>query len=477
MSSTLEIRALSKRFGSLRALDAVSLSLRAGEVHCLLGENGAGKTTLCNLIFGVHQPDGGELLMNGGAFRPRSPAHALAHGVAMVHQHFSLVGNLTGLENLRLGRKLPKAQIAQRVAELGELYGFEVDLTRPTEELAVGERQRLEIVKCLLSEPRLLVLDEPTAVLPPAEVAGLLALCRRIVEGGCAILMVTHKLAEIAQIADRVSVMRRGQLVLTTRMDETDVDALVHAMIGRELSPLGIARTPRTHEGPAALELEALTLGDRLHVSLRVAPGEIVALAGVEGNGQRELGMILSGLWKPTSGVVRLPDGVGVVPEDRHAVGCHVRLSVGENLWLSQLAKFTRLGFLRRSALRAASLPLLRAFDVRGEVDDPMFALSGGNQQKVVLARELSVPGLRFLLAAQPTRGLDAGAVQSVYREIARVRDAGVGVLLISSELDELLAVADRVLVIYRGRIVGELPGGADQQQAVGRLMSGQEAA
>jgi ABC-type uncharacterized transport system ATPase subunit len=513
----LELCGVGKRFGTFVALEDVTLTVRAGEVHCLLGENGAGKSTLCNVVFGVHRPDTGSVRLRGASFEPKTPAHALAAGVAMVHQHFSLVGNMTGLENLLLLprkaagssrlrnlRDLQQSAAARdlraRVAALSAQFGLQASLDTPVEALAVGDRQRLEIVKCLLNDPVLLVLDEPTAVLPPAEVQSLLSICRNIAAHGCGVLLVTHKLAEIAAVADRTSVLRRGRLRETVDMGEADLDQLVQTMVGRELRPLA------THAAPApeaiaaerallapVLQVEELGWRDahgaeKLHVSFSVAPGEIVGIAGVEGNGQSELAALLSGMLEPVAGRVRLAGvdvtaksppaltrlGLGCVPEDRHAVGCHLELSVAENLFLGQLGRFSRCGLLRRRRLVEAALPLMAAFDVRGVATARLAALSGGNQQKAVLARELSLDPLRLLLAAQPTRGLDVGAVEAVYAAFRAASRRGIGVLLISSELDEVLAVADRVLVLYRGRIVGEVLPGPEQHRSVGRLMSGQ---
>ena len=495
----LSARGLGKRFGGLLALEDVSFELEEGQVHCLLGENGAGKSTLCNLLFGVHRADAGELTLLGERFEPRGPAHALEAGVAMVHQHFSLVGNMTVLENLQLsaaGRKFGKAALGARLREVSAQFGFELDLRRPVEALSVGERQRAELVKCLLGVPRLLVLDEPTAVLPPREVHGLLEICRSVAQSGCAVLLVTHKLAEIEAVADHVSVLRRGRLVDSAPFEPALVGRFVRSMVGREVSP--IARAPASGvrasvSAPPVLRCEGLTVEDEagmqmLDVSFEVRPGEIVGLAGVEGNGQSELCAALSGMLTPTAGRLVLAGrdvagaapraltklGLGCVSEDRHAVGCHLGLSVAENLFLSDLKRFSRLGLLDRARLERAATSQLEAFDVRGSAGSKMSELSGGNQQKVVLARELSLDPLVFLLAAQPTRGLDVGAVEAVYSAIRAVSERGVGVLLVSSELDELLAVAHRVLVIYRGKIIGEVPGGGEQQEAVGRLMSGQ---
>jgi ABC-type uncharacterized transport system ATPase subunit len=522
----LALAGIGKQFGGRPALEDVSLEVAAGEVHCLLGENGAGKSTLCNIVFGVHRADAGQLRLAGEPFLPRGPAHALSSGVAMVHQHFSLVGNMSAIENMLLGRargrSLARQAMARRVRALAEEYGLDVDLERAVEDLSVGERQRIEVLRCLLDRPRLLVLDEPTAVLPPREVGALLAICRRLAERGCGLMLVTHKLAEIAEIAHRTTVLRRGRVVETVAMAGAapDLGALVRAMVGRDVRPLGdvtraapaavvgepaaavaavadVVAAPLDVAAPPsadALRLEGLVVKDqagavRLDVSLHVQRGEIVGLAGVEGNGQSQLGEVLAGLLAPAAGRMRVAGtdvtgfspralsrlGVGIVPEDRHAVGCHLQLSVAENLLLGRLGDYTRFGLLRREPMARAARARMDAYDVRAAGPDaPMASLSGGNQQKVVLARELSLDPLLFLLAAQPTRGLDVGAVESVYAEIRGACARGAGVLLISSELDELLAVADRVLVIYRGRIVGELPGGPAHRDEIGALMSGQ---
>ncbi|HTV26139.1 MAG TPA: ATP-binding cassette domain-containing protein, partial [Polyangiaceae bacterium] len=465
---------------------------------------------LCNIVFGVQRPDAGTLALLGEPYAPARPADALQAGVAMVHQHFSLVGNLSALDNFRLGRpRRRREELSARAHALGDRFGFSLDARRPVEQLSVGERQRIEIVKCLLDEPALLVLDEPTAVLPPPQIAGLLALCRQVARSGCAVLLVTHKLAEIGAVADRTSVLRRGRVVETVDMREADLGALVRSMVGREVRSLAApepdmpasapaAAAPAAHVSPRAplLEVDALRCVDqqgveRLHASLSVRRGEIVGIAGVEGNGQSELAAVLSGMLAPASGHVRLAGhdvthcspreltrrGVGCVTEDRHATGCHLALSVAENLFLGSLGRFTRWGWLDRARMARAAEAVLHEHQVRGEAHAPMSSLSGGNQQKVVLARELGLPGLVFLLAAQPTRGLDVGAVEAVYAQIRRARERGAAVLLISSELEELLGVCDRVLVMYRGRVVGDVPGGLSQHERVGRLMSGQGAA
>lgn len=520
----LQLRGLTKRFGALVALDGVDLDIARGEVHCLLGENGAGKSTLCNLVFGVHRPDAGSMQFDQRPFAPSGPVDALRSGIAMVHQHFSLVSTMTVVENLMMGRStawLDPRKMMARLKALGDAYQIEIDPLRVVGDLSVGERQRVEIIKCLLDDPQLLVLDEPTAVLPPEEVDAFLALCRRIADSQRSVILVTHKLAEIAKVADRTTVLRHGKVVDSVAMRGVDMRRLVRSMVGHDIgsgdgvlaATLGLANEPApgaetVAEAPTAapvkpsgparrpvLELKQLSYRDdngvtRLdRITLSVATHEIVGLAGVEGNGQSELGAILAGLLSASEGQVLVDGvdvtastpraitdcGVGIVPEDRHAVACIADLSVAENLCLGDTGAFTRFGWLDRTKMNAAMGELMREFDVRAaSPQSPMSSLSGGNQQKAVLARELSRPALKFLLAAQPTRGLDVGAVQAVYSRIQAARDRGLGVLMISSELNELLAVADRVAVVYRGKIVGELPAAPAHREAIGAMMSGQ---
>ncbi|MDR6520654.1 simple sugar transport system ATP-binding protein [Variovorax paradoxus] len=502
----LKLEGLSKRFGALQALQDVSLALHPGEVHCLLGENGAGKSTLCNLVFGVHAADAGEMTLAGEAFRPRSPADALSHGIAMVHQHFSLVPDMTVLDNLLLGQVrgvLDRKAGAARIAAMRERYGLALDPHAKVQDLSVGERQRVEIVKCLVREPRLLVLDEPTAVLLPQEIEALLSVCTRVAQQGCGVVLVTHKLAEIQRVARRATVLRGGRVVARSDAPAQDIDALVRAMIQRDLqapaaAPVRASRASRPAPGSptreAALLADGLTVRDadgvvRLdNFTLLVEPGEIVAIAGVEGNGQSELGAVLSGMLRPTEGryfvcgeeMTRATPrqlsaaGCGVVPEDRHALACVTGMNVAENIMLDRLDRFRRFGLLDRAAMRREALDLMQRYDVRAASPDvPFGGLSGGNQQKAVLARELTLEGLRFLLAAQPTRGLDVGAVEAVYGHIRAAADRGVGVLLISSELDELLSIADRVLVLYRGRVMGACPTAGADRARIGAWMAG----
>jgi general nucleoside transport system ATP-binding protein len=424
------------------------------------------------------------------------------------------------LDNLLLGRRggffLKRHAQQTRITKLAEKYGLTVPFERMTGELSVGDRQRVEILKCLVGDPKLLLLDEPTAVLPPSEVDGLIATIRRIADAGKAVIMVTHKLAEIERVADHVTVLRHGQVAASARMHSIDMRSLVRAMVGRDVGTLdasmaasiGIDEPPQAMPTQTtssvdpprredALVIDGISVTDRQTGAVRlnkltlvVPRGQIVGLAGVDGNGQTELGLVLAGLLQPASGRFFVGDteltgrspaqitaaGVGIIPEDRHAVGCISAMSIADNLFLGRLNNFSsRFGVLQRLPMTNAADELVRQFDVRGGTSDqPMSSLSGGNQQKLVLARELSVDPLKFVLAAQPTRGLDVGAVEAVYGRLRAVcRDRGAGVLLISSELDELLAVADRIAVVYRGEIVGELPRERFSREVLGALMSG----
>ena len=512
----LSLEGIGKRFGSLAALEGVSASFAAGEVHCLLGENGAGKSTLCNLIFGVHAADSGRMSLAGRDWAPEGPAEALDAGIAMVHQHFSVVPRMTVVENLMLGQcrgVLRHAEFARRVRALGERFGLDVDPDAVVGAMSVGERQRVEIVKCLMREPQLLLLDEPTAVLPPEEIDALLDVCRRVADSGRAVILVTHKLAEIVKVADRVSVLRGGRLVAEAEIPGADIGELVRAMVGRDVSSLDSALAASlgvegnaaggagdVESGPAprstevAMKCEGLSVVDRDGrlrldgLALEIRRGEVVGVAGVEGNGQLELEAVLAGLVRPSAGrffvggtelthaspAAITAAGAGIVPEDRHAVGCVPAMSLAENLFLNQLERFTRFGLLRRAPLADAAAELMRRFDVRAAGPQIAFSsLSGGNQQKAVLGREITLDPLVFLLASQPTRGLDIGAVEAVFRQIRAAAEAGAGVLLISSDLDELIAASDRIVVLYRGRIVGEKPARIDQRETIGAMMSG----
>ena len=507
----LAMAGISKRFGSFEALAGIDVAFAPGEVHCLLGENGAGKSPLCNLVFGIHRPTTGTMQLVGRTYQPSGPRGALAQGVAMVHQHFSLINELPVIDNLLLGRRfgpLDRAAEAGRVNALAAEFGLELSPFALVGDLSVGQRQRVEIVKCLMQRPRVLILDEPTAVLLPDEIVSLLRVCRDVADSGCAVVMVTHKLAEIESVADRVTVLHRGRVAARSDCPAGEIDRLVRAMVQRpettaDDAVIGAAKlASRKPRGPRyaareAMQVSGLSMVDRQGVrrlddiTLSVNCGEIVGVAGVEGNGQTELGAILAGLAKPTDGRWFVGSheltqasprditkaGVGIIPEDRHAVGAVGRLPLADNLFLNRMQQFARFGLIDRRQLLAMATDYMSRYDIRAiGVSVPFGSLSGGNQQKAVLARELTTPNLAFLLAAQPTRGLDIGAIETVYGLIRDAADAGAGVLLLSSELNELIAVADRIVVFYRGRIVGEHPADPASRQAIGALMSGQAA-
>ncbi|MFD2139541.1 ABC transporter ATP-binding protein [Ancylobacter oerskovii] len=509
--SLLTMNGIGKSFGSFVALAGIDIDFAGGEVHCLLGENGAGKSTLCNLVFGIHRPSEGAMRLKGEAYAPSGPSDALARGIAMVHQHFSLVNELTVIDNLLMGGsrgRLDRKAEARRIEALAEEFGLALAPFATVGDLSVGERQRVEIVKCLMRRPQVLILDEPTAVLLPDEIGSLLTVCRQVADSGCAVVMVTHKLAEIERVADRVTVLHRGRVSARSDRPAEEIPALVSAMIQRPAARSGeavvgaIALAKRKPAGPRppageAMQLDGVSFDDRTGVrrldavTLSIERGEIVGVAGVEGNGQSELGAILAGLARPTDGrwfaggrdltqaspreITR--SGVGIVPEDRHAVGSIGKLSLADNLFLNRMRQFSRLGLIDRRRQMEKARDYIQRFDVRAAGATVAFgSLSGGNQQKAVLARELTTPNLRFLLAAQPTRGLDIGAIETVYGLIRDAAEEGVGVLLVSSELDELIAVADRIVVFYRGRIAGEYPADPVHREAIGTLMSGRSA-
>jgi simple sugar transport system ATP-binding protein len=520
MTPALVLKGIAKRFGSLHALVDVDLAVQAGEVHCILGENGAGKSTLCNLVYGSTRADRGEMRLFGESYDPRRPVDALRAGVAMVHQHFSLVPTLTVAENLLLGAgrclRLPRRELAAGVARIEADYGLAVDLDALASDLTVGERQSVEIVKALLREPRLVILDEPTAVLGPDELQALLSTTRRIAADGRAVVLVTHKLAEIEAVGDNATVLRGGCVAGSGAIAELGRERLVSMMIGRPIADLGTLAgasldVPDQADGAGAdpvarvepvraLREEPSVRIENLHVpadagatvlegmDLDLNAGEIVGIAGVEGNGQSELVAALSGA-RPATGrftvggvdlldqppAARTAAGVGVIPEDRHLEGCIPSMSVAENLFLGRLGDFTTRGLLRRGAQHRAANDVIAGHGISAAGPDAaMSTLSGGNQQKVVLARELGLDPLRFLVAAQPTRGLDVGAVDAVLSQIREAAANGAAVFVISSELPELLALCDRILVAFRGRLVGPVhPASPTARTEIGNLMIG----
>ncbi len=476
---------ITKRFPGVLANDEVDLELRAGEVHALIGENGAGKSTLMRVLYGMYPADGGRILVRGQEIKIGSPRDAIANGIGMVHQHFVLVDPFTVTENIILGEeggeRLDIVAAQQRIAELADSYGFRVDPGAVVEELSVGEEQRVEILKALYRGVEILILDEPTAVLTPSETKDLFDNLRKLREAGRTIVFISHKLDEVMEIADRITVLRRGKVVGETRPAETSKAKLAEMMVGRPV--LFRLEKPTVQIGEPVLRVRDLTGDGKLNgVSLEVRAGEILGVAGVEGNGQRELAESLIGLRTPASGTIELQGaaiaggavfdirnaGVGYIPEDRHEQGLVLNMTLWENALLGRQddAEFSgSLGVLFIKKVKALTARLIELFDVRARsVDVAASTLSGGNQQKLILARELETDP-KLLIAAQPTRGLDVGAIEFVWKQILDQKAAGRAVLLISAELDEIYALSDRIVTLYEGKITGEFPPDAPPEQ------------
>ena len=485
------IRSLTKRFPGVVANDDVSLELRAGEVHALIGENGAGKSTLMRVLYGIYPSDGGSIEVRGREVRIHSPRDAIAHGIGMVHQHFVLVDPFTVAENVILGQEgsqlLHPDEANRRVSELADAYGFQIDPAAKVEQLSVGEEQRVEILKALYRGVDVLILDEPTAVLTPAETSALFANLRRLRETGKTIVFISHKLDEVLEIADRITVLRRGKVVGETTPAETSKARLAEMMVGRPV--LFRLEKPKTVVGEPVLQLEDLRGGRLRGLDLEVRAGEIVGVAGVEGNGQRDLADAIMGLRPLEGGRVVLDGreltsistgdirnaGVAFIPEDRQDQGLVLDMSLWENAVLGRQddEDFSRRGgILLINRIKQLAVRLLQEFDIRARgIETSARTLSGGNQQKLILARELETDP-RLLLAAQPTRGLDVGAIEFVWSEILEQKAAGRAILLISAELDEIYALSDRIVTLYEGRITGEYPPDAPAEE-VGRGMLG----
>ena len=497
VAPAIEVRSVTKRFGTVTACDHVDLSAMRGEIHGVLGQNGAGKSTLMNVLLGLVTPDAGATLVDGQPVVIHDPIEAARLGIAMVHQHFSLIGPLTVWENVTLGEKgrIDSQATMRRVRETAERYGLAVDPRARVDDLTAGQRQRVEIVKGLMRDPNVFILDEPTSVLTIAESLELFDVLRTVVrEENRAVILISHKLDEILHATDRVTIMRNGAVVARLATSTTDADELAREMIGRDHQPPSESAPARRGDAGAVVMSvrdasvagpDGRTLLDRLSIDAR--RGEILGLAGAEGNGQRALGDVLSSLVPLTSGSVAVNGtpvacghpgamasaGVGVIPEDGHRSASIPELSVAENLVIGDVERTGSGRFMNRKQIRAFANELVEQFDITAvSVDAPMGSLSGGNQQRVVLARELS-RSPAVLVAAQPTRGLDVGAIEYVTGRIRAAAAAGVAVLLISTEIEELLAVADRIAVIHRGHIVGEMTRDAFDVQRLALLMGG----
>ncbi len=494
----LELRAITKRFGSLTANDAVDLVVEPGEIHALLGENGAGKSTLMNVLYGLYQPDEGQILIDDKPVTFAGPGDAMAAGIGMVHQHFMLIPVFTVTENVMLGHEqinpvgfLSRRRARRGVAEISRRYGLEVPPDALVGDLPVGVQQRVEILKALSRDAKLLVLDEPTAVLTPQETEELITVMRALRDGGTSIVFISHKLHEVREIADRITVIRRGAVVGSPDPSASSAD-LAALMVGRPVQ-LVVDKAPATPTD-TVLEVHDLSIVNAQgvvlvdSVSFDVRAGEIYAIAGVQGNGQTEITQALVGLTIPTHGEIVIEGkrvttlttdevlelGVGYVPEDRLHDGLVGSFTVAENLVLDMYDKapFASHGSLNLDEIARNADVRVQEFDVRTPSAQATAAtLSGGNQQKVVLARELSRP-LKLLIVAQPTRGLDVGSMEFVHRRIVEERDKGTAVVLVSTELDEVLGLADRIAVMYRGRIAGEVPAGTPAEE-IGLLMAG----
>ncbi|HJP66661.1 MAG TPA: ABC transporter ATP-binding protein [Actinomycetota bacterium] len=496
----LELKGVTKRFPGVVANDHVDLLIQPGEIHALLGENGAGKTTLMNILFGLYHADEGVILVDSNPVRFGSPGDAIAAGMGMVHQHFMLIPVFTVTENIMLGREstrrfglLDRDAASRRVREISSRYGLGVPADAVVEELPVGVQQRVEIVKALYREAEVLILDEPTAVLTPQETDELFGVMRSLKEVGKSIIFITHKLKEVLAVADRITVLSRGRVVGTTTPADTSEEELASMMVGRTVT-LTVERRP-SHPGDVLLQLEGLVVSDDRGqlavdgISLDVRAGEIVCVAGVQGNGQTELVEAITGLRPISSGVVRvlntdvtkrspkeiLRTGVGHVPEDRQRDGLIVDFSVADNLVLNSFDQPPYARWIVRDdrAVDHAARQRMESFDVRAASSSaPVATLSGGNQQKVIVAREFS-RSIKLLVASQPTRGLDVGSIEYIHERLIEERDAGAGVLIVSSELDEVFALGDRIAVMYQGRIVDVLEASEATRDGVGLLMAG----
>ena len=501
MSLVMEMKGITKFFSStyVQANDHVDFSVESGEVHALVGENGAGKTTLMNILYGLIKPDAGEILLAGQPVQINHPDDAIKHGIGMVHQHFKLVSSFTVAQNILLGMEPTESGLLNQqkenalVDQLARKYNLPVDPSARIRDLPVSMQQRVEILKVLQRNAKLLILDEPTAVLTPQEVNELITVIRGLSKLGYTVIFITHKLVEVMAVADRVSVMRGGRMIGTKKVSETSIPELARMMVGREV--LLRVKKKEISRGDVVLEARDISVADVnglpaiSHVSFQVHKGEILGIAGVSGNGQTELVEVISGMNSLDGGEIlfkgkpinqasvgeRRDMGMAHIPEDRMTVGLNLQTTLDENLIVSRYddSAFSRYGFLLTKAIQEFAEKVVKAFSIAAaRPGEGISMLSGGNLQKVVVGRELSGdPSL--VIANQPTRGLDVGSIEFVHRTLIEERDKGAGVLLVSVELDEIMALSDRILVLYRGQIQGELDAASATEEKVGILMAG----
>ena len=496
----IEMLHITKEFPGIIANDDITLQLRRGEIHALLGENGAGKSTLMSVLFGLYQPEAGEIRKNGEVVRINNPNDATALGIGMVHQHFKLVDVFTVLENIVLGAEttklgfLQKKEARKKVEALSERYGLTVDLDAKVEDITVGMQQRVEILKMLYRDNEILIFDEPTAVLTPQEIDELMATMKEFAKEGKSILFISHKLNEIMSVADRVTVLRKGKYIGTVDTKDTDKQSLSNMMVGRPVQ-LQVEKVP-AKPGEAVLEVEHLSIPSKSHkrdavhdVTFTARAGEIVCIAGIDGNGQSELVYGLAGLEKSSGGKVTLcghdishasirqrGSDMSHIPEDRHKHGLVLDFTLEQNMVLQRFREpqFQHMGFIKQGAVREYAERLIGQYDVRSGQGPVTIArsMSGGNQQKAIIARELD-RDKPLIVAVQPTRGLDVGAIEYIHKQLVAERDKGRAILLVSLELDEVMSLSDRILVMYEGEIVGELDPTTTTVQELGLYMAG----
>ena len=497
----IEMLNITKEFPGIKANDDVTLQLKRGEIHALLGENGAGKSTLMSVLFGLYQPEKGIIKKDGQEVKINNPNDATALHIGMVHQHFKLVECFTVLDNIILGAEpmngvvVNRAAARKKVMELSQRYGLKVDPDARVEDISVGMQQRVEILKMLYRDNEILIFDEPTAVLTPQEIDELMVIMQGFKAEGKSILFITHKLAEIKAVADRCSVLRKGKYMGTVEVASTSVEEMSRLMVGRDVQL--VSTKGESHPGDVILQVDNLTVPSKVskkdavkHASLQVRAGEIVCLAGIEGNGQTEFVHAVTGLDKPSAGTVTLCGkdithtpirqrskmGMSHIPEDRHKHGLVLDYPLEYNMVLQRYWEkgFQRCGFLKKRVIREYSDRLIEQYDVRSGQGSVTIArsMSGGNQQKAIVAREIDKDP-QLLIAVQPTRGLDVGAIEYIHKQIIAQRDAGKAVLLISLELDEVMNLSDRILVMYEGEIVGEFDPRTTDVQTLGLYMAG----